>query len=114
MNRPGYVYIMASAKNGTIYIGVTSDLPKRVWEHRQGIVAGFTKKYGCKLLVWFQAFDDIEQARHRELQMKEWKRAWKIRLIEEQNPDWNDLYPSLFEVGSADPGPRPSPGCGVA
>jgi putative endonuclease len=114
MEKAGYVYIMASGKNGTIYIGVTSDLVKRVWEHREGVVAGFTRKYGCKLLVWFAAFDDIHQARYRELQMKEWKRAWKIKLIEEQNPDWNDLYPSLIGVGSADPGPRPSPGYGVA
>jgi putative endonuclease len=114
MEKAGYVYMMASRKNGTIYIGVTSDLPKRVWEHRQGVVPGFTKKHGCKLMVWFEAFEDIQQARYRELQMKEWKRAWKIKLIEEGNLDWNDLYPTLFEVGSADPGPRPSPGYGVA
>ena len=114
LEKAGYVYIMASAKNGTIYIGVTSDLAKRVWEHREAVVAGFTRKHGCKLLVWFEAFEDIQQARHRELQMKEWKRAWKIRLIEEANLDWEDLYPSLFEAGSADPGPRPSPGNGVA
>jgi putative endonuclease len=94
--KAGYVYIMANRKNGTIYIGVTSDLVKRVWEHRNGVVPGFTKKYGCKLLVWFEAFDDIQQARHRELQMKEWKRAWKIRLIEESNLDWDDLYPTLL------------------
>lgn len=93
--KPGYVYIMASAKNGTIYIGVTNDLVKRVWEHREGVVPGFTKKYGCKLLVWYEAFDDLDQARLRELQMKEWKRAWKIRLIEESNLDWDDLYPTL-------------------
>jgi putative endonuclease len=114
MNKPGYVYIMASGMNGTIYIGTTSDLVKRVWEHREGVVAGFTKKYGCKLLVWFEAFEDIQQARYRELQMKEWKRAWKIKLIEERNLDWNDLYATLVGVGSADPGPRPSPGYGVA
>jgi putative endonuclease len=114
MNKAGYVYIMASGKNGTIYIGMTSDLSKRVWEHREAVVPGFTKKYGCKLLVWFQAFDDIEQARYRELQMKEWKRAWKIKLIEERNLDWDDLNPSLFGAGSAGPGPRPSPGYGVA
>jgi putative endonuclease len=110
MEKAGYVYIMANRKNGTIYIGVTSDLPKRIWEHREGVVAGFTRKYGCKLLVWFEAFDDVQQARQRELQMKEWKRAWKIKLIEERNLDWNDLFSTLFEVGSADPGPRPAPG----
>lgn len=95
MEKAGYVYIMASRRNGTIYIGVTSDLPKRVWEHRTGIIGGFTKKHGCKLLVWFQAFDSLDSARHRELQMKEWRRAWKLRVIEQMNPEWNDLYSSL-------------------
>jgi putative endonuclease len=114
MEKAGYVYIMASGKNGTIYIGVTSDLAKRVWEHREGVVAGFTRKYGCKLLVWFEAFDDIEQARQRELQMKEWKRAWKVKLIEGNNLDWLDLYSSLFRAASAGPGPRPSPGSELA
>ena len=114
MEKAGYVYIMASGKNGTIYIGVASDLAKRAYEHREGLVAGFTKRYGCKRLVWFEAFDDIQQARHRELQMKEWKRVWKVKRIEEQNLDWNDLYPSLFDPGSAGPGPRPSPGHEVA
>ena len=110
--RAGCVYIMASRKNGTIYLGVTSDLVKRVWEHRNGAVAGFTRKYGCKLLVWYEAHEDLQQARRRELQMKEWKRAWKIKLIEEQNLDWDDLYPGLFGAGDAGPGPRPSPGYG--
>jgi putative endonuclease len=94
--KAGYVYIMASRKNGTIYIGVTSDLIARVYAHREGLVAGFTKRYGCKLLVWYEAFEDIQHARQRELQLKEWKRAWKIRLIEETNLDWDDLYPMLF------------------
>ena len=93
--KPGYVYIMVNRKNGTIYIGVTSDLVKRVWEHREGLVAGFTKQYGCKLLVWFEAYEDLQVARHRELQMKEWKRVWKVRLIEETNLHWDDLYPML-------------------
>ena len=110
----GFVYIMASRKNGTIYIGVTSDLMKRAWEHRNGVVRGFTKKYGCKRLVWFEAHEALEQARLRELQIKEWNRAWKIRLIEEENLEWDDLYSGLLEVGSADPGPRPSPGNPVA
>ncbi len=91
----GYVYIMASGKNGTIYIGVTSDLIGRVYQHREGLVAGFTKRYRCKLLVWFEAHDDLQQARLRELQMKEWKRSWKVRLIEESNLEWVDLYPTL-------------------
>jgi putative endonuclease len=94
--KAGYVYIMANRKNGAIYIGVTSDLAKRVWEHKNSVVSGFTKKYGCKLLVWYEAFEDIQQARHRELQMKEWQRKWKIRLIEENNLDWDDLYPMLL------------------
>ena len=94
--KPGYVYIMASARNGTLYIGVTSDLVKRVWEHRNGVVDGFTKKYGCKLLVWFEASDDLDDARLRELQMKKWKRLWKLRVIEALNPDWQDLYPTLI------------------
>ena len=110
MEKAGYVYIMANRKNGTIYTGVTSDLAKRVYEHREGLAAGFTKRYGCKRLVWFEAFDDNQQARQRELQMKEWKRAWKVKRIEETNPDWDDLYPGLFDPGCAGPGPRPSPG----
>jgi len=110
--KAGFVYIMANRKNGTIYIGVTSELIARVYAHREGLVEGFTKRYGCKLLVWLEAFDDIQQARQRELQMKEWKRAWKVRLIEEANLDWGDLYPGLFDPGCAGPGPRPSPGHG--
>ncbi|HET7316178.1 MAG TPA: GIY-YIG nuclease family protein [Sphingomicrobium sp.] len=102
--------MMASRKNGTIYTGVTSDLPKRAYEHREGLIAGFTKRDGCRLLVWFEAHEDLLEARRRELQIKEWKRAWKIRLIEEANLEWIDLYPGLFGVGSADPGPRSSPG----
>ncbi|MBW8743648.1 MAG: GIY-YIG nuclease family protein [Sphingomonas sp.] len=95
MEKQGYVYIMASKRNGTLYIGVTSDLPKRAYEHREGLVAGFTKKYGCKSLVWFAVFDTIEAARARELQMKEWRRAWKLEAIEELNPDWVDLASTL-------------------
>jgi len=96
MNKPGYVYIMASRRNGTIYIGSTSDLVQRAYQHREGLIRGFTREYGCKMLVWYQAYDDLDAARHRELQMKEWKRAWKLRVIEEMNPNWNDLYPSLL------------------
>ncbi|MDP4604822.1 MAG: GIY-YIG nuclease family protein [Erythrobacter sp.] len=92
MKYGGFVYIMASRRNGTIYIGVTTDLAKRVWEHREGLIEGFTKKYGCKTLVWFEHPDTIEAAITREKQMKEWRRAWKLRRIEEMNPDWNDLF----------------------
>jgi putative endonuclease len=95
--RAGWVYIMASARNGTLYIGVTSDLAKRVWEHRTGAVPGFTRKYGCKLLVWFEQHDDLQAARLRELQMKKWRRLWKLSEIERRNPDWRDLYHSLLE-----------------
>ena len=95
MTKAGYVYIMANRKNGTIYIGVTSDLVGRVYQHREGLVPGFTKRYGCKLLVYFEAYDDLQDARLRELQLKEWKRSWKVRLIEENNLEWADLYPTL-------------------
>ncbi|MDQ1157261.1 putative endonuclease [Sphingomonas sp. SORGH_AS 950] len=92
MERPGYVYIMASDRNGTLYLGVTSNLPQRVLQHREGVVAGFTRKHRCHRLVWFEAHESIESARQRELRMKEWKRAWKLREIEGLNPDWDDLY----------------------
>lgn len=88
---------MASVRNGTIYIGATSDLLRRAWEHRTGAVSGFTREHGCKLLVWYEAHDDLEQARLRELQMKKWKRLWKLSEIERANPDWRDLYPELLE-----------------
>jgi putative endonuclease len=93
--KAGYVYIMASGRNGTLYIGVTSDLVQRVCQHRSGIVPGFTRKYGCKLLVWYEVYDDLQEARLRELQMKKWKRLWKLSTIEQMNPDWRDLYPAL-------------------
>ena len=95
--KAGYVYIMASRRNGTLYIGVTGDLVKRVWEHRNGVVPGFTRKYGCKLLVWYAAFEDLQEARLRELQMKKWKRLWKLSEIEQMNAEWQDLYPALVE-----------------
>ena len=91
----GYVYIMANARNGTLYIGVTSDLVKRAYEHRNGLVRGFTRKYGCKLLVWYEACDDLQDARLRELQMKKWKRLWKLTTIEMLNPGWEDLYETI-------------------
>ena len=96
MEKGGFVYIMASVRNGTLYIGVTSDLPGRVWQHKESTADGFTKKHGCKMLVWFEQFGDIEIAIQREKQMKEWKRHWKLRVIEEMNPDWDDLYEGLF------------------
>ena len=92
MDRPGYVYIMASARNGTIYVGATSNLPKRAWEHRNAVVEGFTKRHGCKLLVWYEAHETIEAACGRELQMKKWNRQWKLTTIELMNPEWHDLF----------------------
>jgi putative endonuclease len=92
----GFVYMMASRLNGTLYLGVTSDLVQRIYQHRNGLADGFTKQHGCKLLVWFECHDDLQDARWRELQIKKWKRDWKLRLIESENPDWLDLYPTLF------------------
>ncbi|WP_374127397.1 MULTISPECIES: GIY-YIG nuclease family protein [unclassified Sphingomonas] len=88
--------MMASKRNGTLYLGVTSDLPARAFQHRTGMIDGFSKKYGCTLLVWFEVQDDLQNARYRELQMKKWKRAWKVELIERDNPQWKDLYDTLF------------------
>ena len=96
MEKGGYVYIVASRPRGTLYIGVTSDLIKRAWEHRNGTVDGFTKRYGCKALVWYEPFGEIELAIRREKQMKEWRRSWKIELIEATNREWSDLLPSLM------------------
>ncbi|QDZ09260.1 GIY-YIG nuclease family protein [Sphingomonas panacisoli] len=87
---------MASKRNGTIYTGVTSDLPARTYQHRNSLVEGFTKEHGCSLLVWYEAHYDLQEARLRELQIKRWKRAWKIELIERDNPQWRDLYETLF------------------
>ena len=93
--KPGYVNIMASGRNGTLYIGVTSELAQRAWQHREGLVPGFTRKHNCKLLVWFETHEDIQDARLRELQMKKWKRQWKLSEIERMNPNWDDLYLTL-------------------
>ncbi|WP_417457455.1 GIY-YIG nuclease family protein [Kordiimonas sp.] len=95
MDKQGYTYILASKKHGTLYIGVTSDLVKRTWEHREDQADGFTRKYGVQTLVHFESFDDIKFAIEREKQLKRWHRQWKINLIEEHNPDWEDLYPSI-------------------
>lgn len=97
MNGHAYVYIMASQRNGTIYLSSTVNLAKRAWEHRNGLVEGFTKRYGCKLLVWYEARADWEDARQRELQMKEWRRRWKVDEIEGLNPDWEDLYDRIAQ-----------------
>ena len=90
-----FVYLLASERNGTLYVGVTSDLVKRVWQHKEGDVEGFTRKYGVKSLVWFEPHVSADSAITREKQIKRWKRLWKIELIEGSNPYWNDLYPSI-------------------
>jgi putative endonuclease len=89
------VYILASKKNGTLYIGVTSDLVKRVWEHKNDLVEGFTKEYGVHQLVYFESHEDMATAIQREKQLKKWNRDWKVQLIEKGNPQWDDLYDSL-------------------
>jgi putative endonuclease len=91
-----FVYIMASKRNGTLYTGVTNDVLRRSWEHRSDLVAGFTRKYGVHILVWFEAHGDIETAIAREKQIKGWNRAWKIKLIEKRNSGWNNLYSKLI------------------
>ena len=90
-----YVYIMASRRNGTLYIGVTNNLIKRVYEHKNDLVEGFTKKYGVHRLVYYEQSGDVKSAIEREKRLKAWKRRWKLRLIEEMNPEWNDLYDEL-------------------
>jgi len=86
-----FVYIVASKRNGTLYIGMTDDLLKRAWQHRQGIIAGFTRDYGVKNLVWYEVHETRESAILRERRLKKWNRAWKLDLIETDNPDWRDL-----------------------
>jgi putative endonuclease len=94
-DRHFYVYILASRIGGTLYIGVTNDLIRRGYQHKTKAAEGFTKKYGVDRLVHFEQFDDIENAIRREKRLKKWNRDWKIRLIEETNPNWDDLYPSI-------------------
>ena len=96
MEKQFAVYMMASRRKGTLYIGVTSNLPKRIWEHREGLVDGFTKRYGVKDLVWFEMHDNADVAITREKQLKEWKRVWKVELIEERNPRWRDLFREIL------------------
>ncbi len=90
------VYMLSSERNGTLYIGVTSNLVKRVWEHRSEAVESFTSRYRVHDLVWYELHETMESAILREKQLKEWKRAWKLRLIEGENPEWRDLYPTLL------------------
>ena len=96
MEKQPTVYILASQRNGTLYIGVTSDLVKRVWAHKEGLADGFTKDYHCHNLVWFEQHTEMNAAILREKQMKKWNRAWKIALIEKGNPTWRDLWPEII------------------
>ena len=89
------VYLLASKRNGTLYVGVTSDLVKRIWEHREGLVEGFTKKYSVKMLVWYEQHETFETAIMREKAIKKWRRAWKLDLIEKMNPGWGDLWATI-------------------
>ena len=91
----GCVYLMSNRPNSTLYCGVTNDIARRAYEHREGVVRGFTKRYGLKRLVWFEPHDDIRDAIQRETSIKRWPRAWKVRLIVAGNPEWADLYETL-------------------
>ncbi len=95
-DRQPVVYILASKPNGTLYIGVTSDLRKRVWEHKNDVVEGFTKRYGVHRLVHYELHADMASAIGREKQMKKWNRKWKLKLIEQHNPDWRDLWDEIL------------------
>jgi len=95
MERQPAVYILASKRNGTLYIGVTSDLQKRSWEHKNDLLDGFTKKYGVHQLVYYELHDNMVSAITREKQLKKWNRAWKLELIEQVNPDWKDLFQAI-------------------
>ena len=90
-----YVYILASCRNGTLYVGMTNDLARRTFEHREGAAAIFTKRYGVGLLVYYESYQDVRDAIAREKALKKWRRAWKLQLIETNNPQWRDLYESL-------------------
>jgi putative endonuclease len=91
-----YIYILASKKNGTLYIGVTNDLVRRIWEHKNHVIIGFTQRYNVHMLVYYESVENAEAAITREKQLKTWKRYWKIKLIEEKNPEWNDLYKDIL------------------
>jgi len=90
------VYMLASKPNGTLYVGVTSNLPQRVWQHKNDLVEGFTRRYGVHTLVWYEVHENMESAIRREKTIKEWKRQWKRELIEATNPEWLDLYEKIL------------------
>jgi putative endonuclease len=96
MEKQPCVYILTNRRNGTLYVGVTSDLTKRVWEHKNKVVKGFTEKYGLNRLVWYERHETMESAIRKEKAIKFWKRYWKLKAIEEMNPYWRDLYEDLM------------------
>ncbi|MDA8140067.1 MAG: GIY-YIG nuclease family protein [Desulfobacteraceae bacterium] len=98
MPKQFYVYILASQRNGTLYTGVTSDLTQRVFQHQKVFVPGFTSKYAIKMLVWYEVHETAESAIQREKRIKKWRREWKLKLIEEHNPEWSDLYPRIAHL----------------
>ncbi len=112
MDKTSFVYIMTNYRNGALYTGVTSDIVQRIGQHRDGVFAGFTLGHGIKTLVWYEALPDIETAMHREKSIKRWRRDWKLQLIEAENPDWRDLWPTLFGAEAGAPLPREKLGPG--
>lgn len=97
MEKAFYIYILANKRNGTLYIGVTSDLIKRIWEHKNKVIDGFSKKYGIDTLVYYEQHNSAESAINREKRLKDWNRKWKLKLIEKHNPEWKDLYTDIAE-----------------
>jgi len=97
MQNSYYVYILTNERNGTLYVGMTSSLPKRIWEHKNGVIDGFTKAYVTKFLVYYEVHNDVNEAIRREKRLKRWDRKWKLELIETNNPQWNDLYDQVCE-----------------
>ena len=100
MEKQACVYILTNKRNGTLYTGVTSNLIKRTWQHKNHVTEGFTKKYRLHKLVWYELHQDMESAILREKQIKNWRRSWKLKLIEEFNPQWHDLYANILDAGS--------------
>lgn len=98
MEKGGYIYILTNKPNGILYIGVTNNLVRRIYEHKQKLVKGFTKKYDLDKLIYYEAYDSIEGAIHREKCMKDWKRAWKVKRILQMNPEWKDLYDDIAVI----------------
>jgi putative endonuclease len=97
MTKTFYVYILASRKDGTLYLGVTSNLVRRIYEHKEKLQPGFTARYDVRRLVWFEVYEDASNAISREKEIKKWRRGWKIALIEKDNPEWKDLYPEIAQ-----------------